>query len=77
LSFQSKSTYETSNNYESRVVYDNPTAMYKSGMRVNHQFFGSGKIVKVEGSGDRANITILFATGMKKIRASNSVLEII
>ena len=62
---------------ETRVVYDNPGSCYKSGTRVNHQFFGAGKVIKVEGNGENANVTVLFSTGMKKIRASNSILKVV
>lgn len=38
----------------------------KPGQRVAHPDFGPGKVVEVEGSGDRAKVTILFNSGSKK-----------
>lgn len=48
---------------------------FRKGMKVRHPDFGTGKIQKIEGHGDRIKLTIKFKKGTKKILAGYGGLE--
>lgn len=48
------------------VAYKAPDATYAAGMSVEHAFFGSGKITRVEGEGPDAKLTVVFQGNMQK-----------
>ncbi len=50
---------------------------YEIGQQVKHTFFGKGAILKVEGSGPEARLTIVFAGSTKKLVAKFANLEIL
>lgn len=55
---------------KTRQTYEN-SGRYKVGQKVAHSSFGEGLIKKVEGSGDKAKVTVFFpGYGLKKIIAS-------
>ncbi|MCZ6638920.1 MAG: UvrD-helicase domain-containing protein [Candidatus Dadabacteria bacterium] len=55
---------------KTRKTYEN-SGRYKVGQKVAHSSFGEGLIKKVEGSGDKAKVTVFFpGHGLKKIIAS-------
>jgi len=70
---------ELSNNRsnDSQIIYDNPSDQYRKGMNVSHRVFGRGRVVRVEGSGDGANIVVQFNGGPKRLKIKYASLEII
>ncbi len=48
------------------------------GMKVHHRSFGNGKVISVEGDGDRASATVSFKTvGMKKLKLAYAKLQVV
>ncbi|HPY37742.1 MAG TPA: 3'-5' exonuclease, partial [Clostridia bacterium] len=53
-----------------------PSVQYKEYQRVKHAAFGSGTVLKIEGTGSAQIITIDFGTMIKKFAASYAPIEI-
>ncbi len=61
-----------------RVVYDEGAVPIVPGVQVHHQTFGSGKVVAVEGVGDRASATVFFkSVGQKKLKLAFARLQVV
>ncbi|MEP0546547.1 MAG: UvrD-helicase domain-containing protein [Rhodothermales bacterium] len=61
-----------------RIVYDEGEAEIVPGVRVFHQTFGEGKVLAVEGRGDRAAATVFFkAVGQKKLKLKFARLQVV
>jgi DNA helicase-2/ATP-dependent DNA helicase PcrA len=60
------------------IVYDEGEAEIVPGVRVFHQTFGEGKVLAVEGRGDRAAATVFFkAVGQKKLKLKFARLQVV
>lgn len=54
------------------------SSIYRPGKRIQHRIWGMGTVIKVEGKGDDAEITIAFpGRGIKKMRASTASLKLL
>jgi DNA helicase II / ATP-dependent DNA helicase PcrA len=61
-----------------RVVYDEGEAEVVPGVRVVHGTFGEGKVIAVEGRGDRASATVFFPNvGQKKLKLRFARLQVV
>ncbi len=61
-----------------RIVYDEGEAEIVPGVRVFHQTFGEGKVLAIEGGGDRAAATVFFkAVGQKKLKLKFARLQVV
>jgi DNA helicase-2/ATP-dependent DNA helicase PcrA len=66
-----------------QVVYDEPgaerdTSGIVPGMRVHHQAFGTGKVLDIEGVGERAAATVFFkSVGQKKLKLKFARLTVV
>ncbi len=61
-----------------RVVYDEGEVQIVPGVRVLHGSFGEGKVLAVEGQGDRAAATVFFPdVGQKKLRLRFARLQVV
>jgi DNA helicase-2/ATP-dependent DNA helicase PcrA len=61
-----------------RVVYDEGFAPVVPGARVRHDTFGEGKVLAVEGTGERATATVFFpAVGQKKLTLKFARLQVV
>ena len=48
------------------------------GVRVHHRSFGNGKVIAVEGAGERASATVSFkSVGMKKLKLAFAKLQVV
>jgi len=48
------------------------------GVQVHHQSFGNGKVISIEGTGDRASATVNFrSVGMKKLKLAYARLQVV
>jgi DNA helicase-2/ATP-dependent DNA helicase PcrA len=60
------------------IVYDEGEGEIVPGVRVFHQTFGEGKVLAVEGRGDRAAATVFFkAVGQKKLKLKFARLQVV
>ena len=63
---------------EREVVYDEGQAAIVPGVRVHHGTFGNGKVLSVEGQGDRAAATVFFKNvGQKKLKLKFAKLQVV
>lgn len=63
---------------ERRIVYDEGQAEIVPGVRVTHNQFGEGKVISVEGQGDRASATVFFqSVGQKKLKLRFARLQVV
>ncbi|WP_420454167.1 ATP-dependent helicase [Rubrivirga sp.] len=63
---------------EREVVYDEGEAQIVPGVRVHHKSFGNGKVIAVEGAGERAAATVHFTSvGMKKLKLAFARLQVV
>ncbi len=63
---------------ERRIVYDDGEAPLVAGARVRHETFGDGKVLGVEGAGDRATATVFFpSVGQKKLKLKFARLQVL
>jgi DNA helicase II / ATP-dependent DNA helicase PcrA len=63
---------------ERRIVYDEGEGEVVPGVRVVHGTFGEGKVIAVEGRGERAAATVFFPqVGQKKLRLKFAGLQIV
>ena len=63
---------------ERQVVYDEGEAAIVVGAQVHHQTFGSGKVIGVEGAGERAAATVFFrSVGQKKLKLKFARLQVV
>ncbi|MEM7787489.1 MAG: UvrD-helicase domain-containing protein [Bacteroidota bacterium] len=63
---------------ERTVVYDEGEAQIVPGAKVHHKSFGNGKVLSVEGTGDRAAATIFFhSVGQKKLKLAFARLQVV
>ena len=63
---------------ERTVVYDEGEAAIVPGVRVHHQSFGNGKVLAVEGTGERAAATVFFnSVGQKKLKLAFARLQVV
>ncbi len=61
-----------------RVVYDEGEAEIVPGVRVMHGTFGEGKVLAVEGRGERAAATVFFrGVGQKKLKLKFARLQVV
>ena len=68
LSYQDNELFDVE--YKDEVV-DEPFAQLKKGQGVEHNTFGKGVVLKVEGEGSKAKVTVMFkGVGRKKVLAS-------
>lgn len=60
------------------ISHQAPDATYSAGQRVEHAFFGSGKVTRVEGEGPDAKLTVVFQGNVtKKLIAKFANLKIL
>ncbi len=60
------------------MVYDEGEAAIVVGAQVHHQTFGSGKVIGIEGSGERAAATVFFrSVGQKKLKLKFARLQVV
>ncbi|HEX7070316.1 MAG TPA: UvrD-helicase domain-containing protein, partial [Rhodothermales bacterium] len=63
-----RSTSPRSEPGERRIVYDEDESAIVPGVRVEHEQFGEGKVLSVEGAGENAKAVVFFAgVGQKKL----------
>ena len=63
---------------ERQVVYDEGEAAVVVGATVTHQTFGAGKVIAVEGVGERAAATVFFrSVGQKKLKLKFAGLQVV
>ncbi len=63
---------------ERTVVYDEGEAAVVPGVKVHHKSFGNGKVISVEGTGERAAATIYFnSVGQKKLKLAFARLQVV
>src|SRR5690606_27213482 len=63
---------------EHRIVYDEGEAEIVPGVRVFHETFGEGKVLAVEGRGDRMAATVFFkSAGQKKLKLKFARLQVV
>ncbi|MGB3542060.1 ATP-dependent helicase, partial [Rubrivirga sp.] len=64
---------------ERQVVYDEGEGgQIVPGVRVHHQTFGNGKVIAIEGAGDRAAATVFFnSVGQKKLKLAYARLQVV
>ncbi len=63
---------------EREVVYDEGQAQIVPGVKVYHKSFGNGKVISVEGVGERAAATVHFkSVGMKKLKLAFARLQVV
>lgn len=63
---------------ERTVVYDEGQAQIVPGVKVHHRSFGNGKVISVEGTGERAAATIYFnSVGQKKLKLAFARLQVV
>ena len=63
---------------ERQVVYDEGEAAIVVGVQVHHATFGAGKVIGVEGVGERAAATVFFrSVGQKKLKLKFAGLQVV
>ncbi len=63
---------------ERTVVYDEGEAAIVPGVQVYHKSFGNGKVISIEGAGERAAATVHFkSVGMKKLKLAFARLQVV
>ncbi|MDT0632034.1 ATP-dependent helicase [Rubrivirga litoralis] len=63
---------------EREVVYDEGESAIVPGVRVHHRSFGNGKVLAVEGAGERAAATVFFnSVGQKKLKLAFARLQVV
>ena len=63
---------------ERQVVYDEGEAAIVVGTHVHHATFGAGKVIGVEGVGERAAATVFFrSVGQKKLKLKFAGLQVV
>ncbi len=63
---------------ERQVVYDEGEAAVVVGANVTHQTFGAGKVIAIEGVGERAAATVFFrSVGQKKLKLKFARLQVV
>ncbi|HEX8386391.1 MAG TPA: 3'-5' exonuclease, partial [Rubricoccaceae bacterium] len=63
---------------ERQVVYDEGEAAIVVGAQVHHATFGAGKVIGVEGAGERAAATVFFrSVGQKKLKLKFAGLQVV
>ena len=63
---------------ERTIVYDEGEGQVVPGAQVHHKTFGNGKVISVEGAGDRAAAVINFkSVGMKKLKLAFARLQVV
>ena len=63
---------------EREVVYDEGESEIVPGVRVHHRSFGNGKVLAVEGAGERAAATVFFnSVGQKKLKLAFARLQVV
>ena len=63
---------------EREIVYDEGAAEVVPGVRVQHASFGTGKVIAVEGRGERATATVFFqGVGQKKLKLKFARLQVL
>jgi len=63
---------------ERRVEYDEGYGPLVTGTRVRHETFGEGKVLAVDGAGERATATVFFpSAGQKRLRLKFARLEVV
>ena len=63
---------------ERQIVYDEGEAAIVVGAQVHHQTFGAGKVIGVEGAGERAAATVFFrSVGQKKLKLKFAGLQVV
>ena len=63
---------------EREVVYDEGESDIVPGVRVHHRSFGNGKVLAVEGAGERAAATVFFnSVGQKKLKLAFARLQVV
>ena len=63
---------------ERQIVYDEGQAAVVPGVQVYHSAFGNGKVISVEGVGERAMATVNFkSVGMKKLKLAFAKLQVV
>ena len=69
----------TSRSSGREVVYDEGEGgQIVPGVRVHHQTFGNGKVIAVEGAGERAAATVFFnSVGQKKLKLAYARLQVV
>ena len=73
-----KTKAERERESERQVVYDEGEAAIVVGAQVHHQTFGSGKVIGVEGAGERAAATVFFrSVGQKKLKLKFARLQVV
>ena len=61
-----------------QIVYDEGEAAIVPGVKVHHGSFGNGKVIAVEGRGDRATATVFFnSVGQKKLKLKFARLQVV
>ena len=63
---------------ERQIVYDEGASPVVPGVRVHHKSFGNGKVLAVEGTGERAAATVFFqSVGQKKLKLAFARLQVV
>ena len=63
---------------ERTIVYEEGESPIVPGVKVHHKSFGNGKVLSVEGQGDRAAATIFFnSVGQKKLKLAFARLQVV
>ncbi|WP_412067175.1 ATP-dependent helicase [Rubrivirga sp. IMCC43871] len=63
---------------ERQVVFDEGQAQVVPGVKVYHKSFGNGKVIAIEGAGERAAATVHFkSVGMKKLKLAFAKLQVV
>ncbi|NNF59272.1 MAG: UvrD-helicase domain-containing protein [Rhodothermaceae bacterium] len=63
---------------ERQIVYDEGEVAIVPGVRVQHPSFGSGKVIALEGTGDRTTATVFFKdVGQKKLKLKFARLQVL
>jgi DNA helicase-2/ATP-dependent DNA helicase PcrA len=64
--FSSSQQYNYSNSPAQKKTFKSSAHEHKIGSLVKHSIFGKGKLLRVEGVGENAKLTILFSGNVKK-----------
>ena len=73
-----KRTKRVSQRGEREIVYDEGEAAIVPGVKVHHGSFGNGKVIAVEGKGERAAATVYFkSVGQKKLKLKFARLQVV
>ena len=73
-----KKRTKTVSSGERQIVYDEGESAIVPGVRVHHRSFGNGKVLAVEGAGERAAATVFFnSVGQKKLKLAFARLQVV